>query len=192
MEKKERKGRRAYLDDFRRTVDGEYIYIGATYAFQGEQSTRKRGLLRWGILAVGMVACAIVGGCIRAPGTVNCAYVLIPYAVGILAAFSVLWGYARMAKGGDPLRAYVYEATVPHFPLRTILTAVGGGGAILGELIYVILNGVQGLLVGMIVFLVSQAAMLVCALLWRPLGREMSWERFDGAGWAGNNYIRLF
>lgn len=87
MEKKERKGRRAYLDDFRRTVDGEYIYIGATYAFQGEQSTRKRGLLRWGILAVGMVACAIVGGCIRAPGTVNCAYVLIPYAVGILAAF---------------------------------------------------------------------------------------------------------
>ena len=26
--------------------------------------------------------------------------------------------------------------------------------------------------------------MLVCALLWRPLGREMSWERFDGAGKA--------
>lgn len=38
-----RRGRRAYLDDFRQTVTGEYIYIGATYAFQGTAECRKRG-----------------------------------------------------------------------------------------------------------------------------------------------------
>ena len=51
-----RRGRRAYLDDFRQTVTGEYIYIGATYAFQGTAECRKKGLLRWGLLAVGMAA----------------------------------------------------------------------------------------------------------------------------------------
>ena len=183
QKKQGRKGRRAYLDDFRRTVDGEYIYIGASYTFQGEKSVRRQGLIRWGLLAAGMAVCAVVGGCVRAPGTVGCAYVLIPYALAILASFSVLWGYARLAKGGDPLRAYVYKATVEQFPLRTILTAVGAAGAVLGELIYVILNGTQGMIPGMIIFLVSQAAVLVLALLWRPLGRSMDWERQEGAGW---------
>lgn len=181
--KTSRKGRRAYLDDFRRTVDGEYIYIGATYIFQGEKQARKQGLIRWGLLAAGMVAFAMVGGCIRAPGTVGCAYVLLPYALSILAAFSVLWGYVRLAKGGEPLRAYVYDATVQQFTLRTVLTAVGAAGSVLGELIYVILNGTQGMVLGMIVFLVSQAAVLALALLWRPLGRDMTWERQEGAGW---------
>ena len=77
-----RRGRRAYLDDFRQTVTGEYIYIGATYAFQGTAECRKKGLLRWGLLAVGMAAVAVVGGCISAPGTTHCAYILLPYVLG--------------------------------------------------------------------------------------------------------------
>ena len=177
MEKKERKGRRAYLDDFRRTVDGEYIYIGATYAFQGEQSTRKRGLLRWGILAMGMVACAIVGGCIRAPGTVNCAYVLIPYAVGILAAFSVLWGYARMAKGGDPLRAYVYEATVLKIPRRAWVAMIGAAATLVGGIVYVASQGFCTDMAADLAFLLMHPAVFACVFGAKKKAAGMKWSK---------------
>lgn len=175
-----RRGRRAYLDDFRQTVTGEYIYIGATYAFQGTAECRKKGLLRWGLLAVGMAAVAVVGGCISAPGTTHCAYILLPYVLALLSAWSVLWGFARLAKGGDPLRSYVYDATVRQFRLRTILTAVGSAGAVVGELCYVIIYGTMGMLPGMLIFLATQLAVLVMALLWRPLGRDMVWNLQDG------------
>lgn len=171
-----RRGRRAYLDDFRRTVTGEYIYIGDTYVFQGQAQCRRKGLLRWGLLAAGMAAAAVVGGCVHAPGTANCAYIMLPYVVALLAAWSVLWGFARLAKGGDPLRSYVYDATIRQFRLRTILTAVGAAGAIVGELCYVILHGTMGMVPGMLIFLAAEAAVLVLALLWRPLGRDMAWR----------------
>ena len=175
-----RRGRRAYLDDFQRTVTGEYIYTGPTYAFRGSAECRKKGLLRWGALSVGMTALAVVGGCIHAPGAAYCAYILIPYVLALLSACSVLWGFARLAKGGNPLRGYVYDATVLQFRLRTILTAVGAAAAVAGELLYVVLHGTMGMVPGMVIFLVSEAAVLALALLWRPLGKDMAWDRQDG------------
>ena len=132
QKKRVKKKRWSYVNDFRRTASGEYIYIGPTYCFQGESHIRKQGILRWGILAVGMAVCAVLGGFILAPGTANCAYVLIPYVLAFISACSVLWGFVRLAAGKDPLRSYVYEATVKQFPLRTILTAVGAAGALVG------------------------------------------------------------
>lgn len=181
QKKRVKRKRWSYVNDFRRTASGEYIYIGPTYCFQGESHIRKQGILRWGILAVGMAVCAVLGGFILAPGTANCAYVLIPYVLAFISACSVLWGFVRLAAGKDPLRSYVYEATVKQFPLRTILTAVGAAGALVGEVVYVALNGTQGLAVGMVIFLVSEAAVLIMALLWRPLGRNMKWEYKEGA-----------
>ena len=181
QKKRVKKNRWSYLDDFRRTASGEYIYIGPTYCFQGEDHVRRQGVRRWGILAVGMTVCASLGGFILAPGTANCAYILIPYVLAFLSACSVLWGFVRLAAGKDPLRSYVYEATVKQFPLRTILTAVGAAGTLVGEVCYVALNGTQGLVAGMAVLLVSEAAALALALLWRPLGRDMKWEYREGA-----------
>lgn len=182
-EKKRRAGKKrwSYIDDFRRTADGEYIYIGPTYCFQGEAGVLKQGVRRWGILAVGMVVCTAFGGFILAPGTANCAYILIPYVLAFLSACSVLWGFVRLAAGKDPLRSYVYEATVKQFPLRTILTAAGAAAALVGEVVYVALNGTEGRTVGMVLFLVSEAAALALALLWRPFGREMKWNFRDRA-----------
>ena len=171
----------SYVEDFTRTASGEYIYIGPTYCFQGEADVLKRGIRRWGILAVGMVICTAFGGFILAPGTANCAYILIPYALAFLSACSVLWGFVRLAAGKDPLRSYVYEATVKQFPLRTVLTVLGAAAALIGEVVYVILNGTEGRTVGMILFLISEAAALLLALLWRPFGREMKWRYKDRA-----------
>ena len=181
QKKRVKKNRWSYLDDFRRTASGEYIYIGPTYCFQGEDHVRRQGVRRWGILAVGMTVCASLGGFILAPGTANCAYILIPYVLAFLSACSVLWGFVRLAAGKEPLRGYVYDATVKQFPLRTILTAAGAAAALVGEVVYVALNGTEGRTVGMVLFLVSEAATLVLALLWRPFGREMKWSFKDRA-----------
>ena len=37
---KPKKGRRAYLNDFHRTLSGEYVYQGVTYTFEGNKKQR--------------------------------------------------------------------------------------------------------------------------------------------------------
>ena len=174
--------RRAYLDDFRRTADGEYIYIGATYVCRESGKERRRCLALLSAVTAVMLAAAVTGGCIHVPGTLDCAYVLLPYMLSLLASCSLAWALVRILWGRGSLRAYVYNATIKQIPLRTLLAAGGAGASILGELIYVLLHGTQGLASGMALFLLFHGLILAGALAWRTLAGRLHWE--ERSGWS--------
>ena len=109
---KKKKGRRAYLDDFQTTVSGEMIYCGAYYGFQGGDRARRRFLLKLAAASAVAAVFSVLSGCVPAPGTLNCFYVLLPLLGSILSAVSVLWAAIRLIGGGETLREYVYTATV--------------------------------------------------------------------------------
>ena len=117
----------------------------------------------------------MVTGCIRAPGALNCFYVLGPYLVSFVASGYLIWGLCRMWHGGSPLREYVYQATLDQFRSRGILTAVSAGCAVVGEIVYVIRNGSQGLVPGMILFLLCQAVTVAGSLLWIRTTENSCW-----------------
>lgn len=171
----EKKNRKAYLNDFHQSLSGEYIYRGVTYTFEG--SRKERFHLYYKLLALGLMiaAAGLVSGCITAPGTLNCFYVLVPYMSSFIASFSLLWGLCRLWAGGSPLREYIYQATLDQFQIRGILTAIGAGCAIVGEVVYVLRNGNQGLVSGMILFLVCQALVLTGSILWIHTTENSSW-----------------
>ncbi len=173
--KNKRPRRRAYLDDFARTASGEYVYTGVTYAFQGREAQRRRCLFFFGLLAAGMAAAAVICGCISVPGLDRCAYVLLPYTASLAATVSLVWAFGRLAAGGEPLRAYVYRATVAQFPLRTALTIAAAALALGGEALYLLLHGAQGDPIGAAVYLALQGLILSGAVLWRQLGRKVVW-----------------
>ena len=98
---KKKKGRRAYLDDFQTTVSGEMIYCGAYYGFQGGDRARRRFLLKLAAASAVAAVFSVLSGCVPAPGTLNCFYVLLPLLGSILSAVSVLWAVIRLIAGGE-------------------------------------------------------------------------------------------
>ena len=174
-----KKGRRAYLDDFQTTVSGEMIYCGAYYVYQGRTEARKGFLLK--VTAASAVAAvfSVLSGCVPAPGTLNCFYVLLPLLGSILSAISVLWAAVRLISGGEQLREYVYSATVEAFPMRTALSVGFSGLSILGELLFLLLNGAEGNFFAPALFLLGQGLCLLCSLLCRKRTSAARWQRLD-------------
>ena len=64
--KNNRRGRKAYLKDFKSTVNGEYIYAGAHYLLAGGEAAGKALLRRLWLLTLPLAVGAVAGGCIRA------------------------------------------------------------------------------------------------------------------------------
>ena len=176
-----KKGRRAYLDDFHKTLSGEYVYRGATYTFNGTKEQRRH--LYYKLLAIGIVlaAAGLTSGSITAPGALNCFYVVIPFVTALIASLSLLWALCKLWFGGSPLREYIYTATVEQFRPRSILAAVSAGCAIVGEILFVILNGAQGMVATMLLFLLCQAVILAGSLLWLRIVKRFSWTKNEPA-----------
>lgn len=77
-EQHKKHNRREHLNDFHLNVAGEYVYDGALYACQSDDTKQRRSKRAvWGMAAILTVAVA-AGGCIPAPGMQNCFYVLLP------------------------------------------------------------------------------------------------------------------
>lgn len=161
-----KKGRRAYLNDFRKNEQGQYEYGGRRYSYQGDDLGRRR--LRTALLCALMTVLMAAAGCVDVPGMRGCFYVLLPYAAGLAAAAGVCLAAYRFCTGGDPMKEYVYEASVPKIPGRALFTAVCAGLTVLGEALFVLQNGLGGKTAGFVVFLLSEAAAMALALLiWR-------------------------
>lgn len=176
---KKKKGRRAYLDDFQTTVSGEMIYCGAYYVYQGPAGARKAFLLKVTGSAAAAAVFSVLSGCVPAPGTLNCFYVLLPLLGSILSAVSVLWAVIRLIGGGETLREYVYTATVEELPLRTALCIGCAGLSILGELLFLLLNGAGGKVPGLLLFLLSQGSVLLASLFCRKTAAAAKWKRLE-------------
>lgn len=118
-------------------------------------------------------------GCFSAPGTGRCFYILLPYAAALIACVLAAWAAVRLAAGGVRLRQYVYDGTVKKLPRRTLAAAVLAGAAALGETVYLLLHGPEGLALGAAAYLLCQlgAAAAMLALRGAVLGLEYREER---------------
>lgn len=174
--KKKRRGRHSYLEDFQKNAAGEYIYTGLLHHYQDRGLSRTRALAMLWVLAVGMAAAALCAGCVPAAGMQNTVYVLLPYVCGLISAATVIYGLCRLTAGGDPLRDYVYRATVTQFRLRIILVMVFSGAALVGDLVYLALHGVGDRLAGTLVFLLCQGIVFGAAFGWKVVFARLSWD----------------
>ncbi len=177
MAEGKKRRRRAYLTDFRAEVGGGYVYTGPLYHFQPGRLSRGRALaLLWGLTAL-MALCAVGAGCIDAAGMGDCWYVIAPWAATLISMASVVWLMCRLSAGGDPLRGYVYTATVERFAPRSALVVGFSACAVLGELIFLLRNGAQGRQGGTALFLVCMVLAMGSAALWRRVTKGLKWSK---------------
>lgn len=179
MAEKKRRKRRAYLDSFQKDGNGNYVYEGDMYIFESQGKELRQELMQlWGLTLAMMIA-LITAGCITAPGTGNCFYVLMPYMINVVAGISLCWGLGRMTLGGSELRSYVYEATVEQLPVRSGFTIVCAGAALLGELIYIIQNGTEGNAVGCVLFFILEAFVCGLTVLIKRQSKKIKWKKIS-------------
>lgn len=175
MSEKKRKGRRAYLDSYKKNEEGNYIYEGEVYTFEG--GDLRRELIRLWVLCAVLLLALAAAGCSTAPGADSSAFVLIPYAANLATSLSVCWGMGRLTSGGNPLKAYVYEASVGQLPARAMGSALCSGAVIVGEGIYLFQNGAGGRMGACFLFLVIEMGALILALWIRKAVSDMKWVK---------------
>lgn len=175
--KKKRPGRKAYLDDFQRTASGAYVYNGELHYFVEQGMTRVRALTVLWALTAGMAAAAVTAGCVPAAGTRDTVYVLLPYAGSLLSVASVVGAMCRLTTGGDPLRDYVYRATVGQFRARGVLVLLFAGGTLLGGAVNLRLHRAGELLSGTVIFLICEALVFIFAFLWKSVFLRLKWSK---------------
>lgn len=177
-----KKRRRTYLENFHKDSEGKYVYQGEMYIYRGNARAdgqsglgcELRKLWAWCLVLMGSLVAA---GCISAPGMDNCFYVLLPYAVGLVAGVSVCWALCRLTSGKNPLKAYVYEASVKALPFRTVLAALCAGVCMIGEVVFVLRQGMGEKTVSFCVFFMLNVLIVLSALMLRKRVRSMQWTR---------------
>lgn len=176
-EKKKRRGRRAYLEGFQKTVGGDYAFTGPSYTYVEQGMTHRRAMaVRWA-LGAGAAALELLCGSFPAPGMSGCPYVLLPYAAALLSLVSVVWAVARMAYWGSPLREYVYRKTAAALPKRCMAAAAFAFVTLLGETVYLLRNGGDGVgILCRILFFALQIGVLGCALGLRQFEQRQKWS----------------
>lgn len=173
MSEKKYKGRKAYLNDFRKNEKGEYEYQGALYEWQDR---KKEFLKNIGILlicCVIMLTTLVLGTCLDAPGTLNCIYVMLPAAISLVLGISVAWGIGRLCLSEHPMRAYIYDATFTAIPFRSTCIMVGTGIAMAGEVLYLLLHGAADKGGNAVVFLLAEGIGFCFSVFIRIIMRRM-------------------
>ncbi len=173
---KHTKKKRAYLDDYHKNNEGKYEYRGKVFTPQvtGKAFSRKK----WSMWAVyiPLILCVVGAGCIPAPGLMGTAYVIIPYALGLMGAISFGWGLCRLSTAGEALKSYIYDVTVKKLPHRAVLTIVLNVLAIAAEAVYVLLHGTGSQAIWIAVFAVLEVAVCIFAAVIYRIVRGLVWK----------------
>lgn len=130
-EKKKRRGRRAYLEDFHQNVAGEYIYTGQTHAWK---APRGKTLWKLWLCAIAAIGAAVAAGCVPNTGMERRVWALIPYVLMLISSGVQGWLLYKLTDGGDPVRDYVWKASVPRLPAAGIVTGILALASIVTEI----------------------------------------------------------
>lgn len=173
---REKKKKRAYLDDFEKDLNGNYQYRGAHYRYAGEHPHSRVLALLWlfcgsgAALTVG--AGALPGATAHAP-----VYLLLPYMAALVLALYAVVLLVRLTRGGTRVRAYIHEQTAQKLPSLCRATAVLCAAASAGQGVAAfaadaqLLWGMQGVF---ILFELLSCAVFAAAA-W--LLKRMPWEK---------------
>lgn len=174
-EEKKRRGRRAYLDDYKALANGEIIYTGKVYSYSGSIPWKKELSALW--LCGGLPGvCVTVCGVLPASGMMNTFYVILPWLLSLIGAGSVIWALCRVTCHGEHLKEHVYNATAAALPVRAVFTAICGAVTMAGQIVKFTLDRGGETPVSDACFLLLMALAVTFSAALRPRAKALPFE----------------
>ncbi len=155
--------RRAYLNEFSSDGNGGWAYGGAVY--EPSDGGMKRYMLTAGITALALTLLTAGGGCIPAAGSTNSFYVILPLLAEAIAVVLADAAVVKLLLSEKPLRDYAYERSVKRLPFLLLAASAFSLLGAVCTLLYVLLNGFCGMLVGTLGYIAAKLAVAVAAPL---------------------------
>ena len=169
-----KKGRRAYLDDFKATLSGEYIYTGAVYMPEGDYKKTRLQTTLAGIL---LVALNLLCGCIPAEPMLNVFYVIIPFVVSLIASIRLLWAATRLWLNPLPLREYVlqktYEKLLPSATVGLVFSSI----TVAAFVVFAVINGAGALTLWSYLFFACNILTILANVFVRVCTKNIRWVK---------------
>ena len=105
---------RNYLNDYKMTASGEYIYTGKRYVPTVDGYNRKVRIL---LLLSLLIASLVIGsGYIDGAGMINSFYVILPFIAEVGCVFFLLWNTIRLVTAKSEIKEYVYTSVMKKIP----------------------------------------------------------------------------
>ena len=171
-----RKKTRERIQHYHKNESGGYDFDGACYHWQ--DPSLRTPFLRNGYIRICLgIGLMILAGCLPAPGADHAAYILIPYAAGIVAGVLSLLAFIRLSLEKEKLRDYVYDSSVMKLPGRLVVSLAGSAAAGLAQLLYIVVcRPAEGLAWGLFYTLCELAAAGLL-LIQKKKGDSLSWVK---------------
>ena len=129
---REKKKKRAYLDDFEKDLNGNYQYRGAHYRYAGGHPTAGCWLC-CGCFCGGGAALTVGAGALPGPRPTHLCTCCCPYMAALVLALYAVVLLVRLTRGGARVRAYIHEQTAQKLPSLCRATAVLCAAASAGQ-----------------------------------------------------------
>ena len=176
-----KRSKRSYYDDYKKNASGDYIYMGALYEFRSQNGkSTKKWHAEMLLLSIAAFAVSLLPGFFLVPGLNHSVFVLLPYGIGILASGYLVVCMIRLAATKGNVKALEFDKVVYYLPLLVKTVMIIGIVAFVGEIIYIIINGVGGMAPGMVIFLVSCVIAVGLSYLMVRNVKNAKWIKVSG------------
>ena len=169
-----------YLKNFVKDDKGEWVYTGEHYRYTNKDIPEKKMHKHLLLLSLAGVTGAAGGGLIKAPGTIDAWYIILPLALTLLFSAIMLYKNISLYFSKSPIRDYDYKSNVETPQVFNLFVMTFAALSIMTEVGHVLFVGIEGLVFGMIAFLVCEGIVCVSSIYWRKTMNECVYERKSG------------
>ena len=166
------KGRK-YLDDFKKTPGGDYVYTGQIFVI----SAPKHATATLTALSAAASAAVIGSGCVNAAGMNNSFYVIIPYILEISAVFALCLQTVKLSFAGSEIKAYIKDSAEKYLPAAAVGLIASAAISIIASGVFLILNGTGGKHLLCAVYLILKATGIVLGVFIRRHIKNFEWQQ---------------
>ena len=132
---------RAYLDDFQMDATGKYIYTGKHYSFVGDARERKVYFAKLIVCGAVALIATVAPECLPPTDISRTPVALLPWALQLIAVLVASWSLFRILTHATETREYVYKATVPTLPAKSMISAILAAVTTICQVVYLSVNG---------------------------------------------------
>ena len=160
------KKRWSYLDDYKKGMNGQYVYYGTYCNFVGTGAEFRKYKAILGVSDLILLVLFILGGLMDAGRIWNTWYVVIPFALEAVSIFLLLWKTLTLITERAPIKTYIYKKSVPWFKPVAWAIGITAGISLIMTFVCMMINSEYVKVNGCIFYMLIKALMIACVIVY--------------------------